>query len=271
MPILRSTHGRNAEPCPGTLLPPNEKSTNTTWSNTLSRRRPDICSVCHQGRHSPLACPTINPVEGVPSGYDTPDPCGCHLISRTVTEEPGGVTTTVLKHFKCVLHRSPEPPIDLEDLPLPPDSLLISLLDDTYSLINLGDLPTPPFASTPEPVPAPVASPVAVPQPPTRKRKHKSDTEKSITQIVTKYNAVLATVTSGDSLLTALQKNDLKYGSHWLNYRRIAELYIVDRAAFDNIWNPYTTIRQSAAICKTILSEKEPAVRAAKEGGCLLK
>ena len=141
------TRNLATRPGPNETLPPNDKSTNTQWSNTLSRRRPDICSICGEGRHSPLACPRHNPVEGVPAGFDKPTDCGCYLESREVLpEEPGSKKRRILlTHHLCPPHRTPEPPICLEDLPTPNESVLMNVLRNSNYLLsnNAENLPIP--------------------------------------------------------------------------------------------------------------------------------
>lgn len=159
--ILRSNVNRN--PDGDTALPPNDMCVNTRWSNTLSRRRPAHCSLCHNGRHSPLACPTINPVAGIPAGFPSPNPCTCHLITKSVTMEPGRIRQTVLRHQLCHLHCPDEQPVNMDDLPLPTDSMIDSLLNNNYNNtdpstttvlpddlqnVNLLDLDTPPTDTT---------------------------------------------------------------------------------------------------------------------------
>ena len=83
--------------------------------------------------------------------------------------------------------------------------------------------------------------------------------------------AVLADRNNGDTLLNALAKNGMKYGSHWLNYRYPSELYIVDRRAFDGVWDSFARLRTSATVCRKKLLEMPLAVADAKRSGKILK
>ena len=88
-----------------------------------------------------------------------------------------------------------------------------------------------------------------------RKKKVKDDT--FIERILTLYNRVLEMKATGSTLTQALSSVELKYGSSWLAYRNIAELYILDRAAFYTIYNPKERLREMGRLCKLAMVDLE--------------
>ena len=190
MRLLRSTNQPSSDKEP---LPPNDKCVNTTWSNTLSRRRPDICTICHNGRHSILACPNVNPVAGCPVEISPPrkEQCDCHVVSRSVKEENNHKSTHIVEYM-CELHRKPSPQTDIlpDDESIPDDDILLSIMTSTndanqqdgpipedlqevipsLSSVSTPTIPSPtvpaPSPSIPAPtVPAPTVSSHTVPAP----------------------------------------------------------------------------------------------------------
>ena len=168
----------------------NEKAIQTSWTNTLSRRRIPHCTLCGEARHSFLACPRNMATDEIPlevrTPWNPPPSCQCRSIKTTTvaTAEEGLYIETVEK-FICVLHR-PAP----EDLPLPTESFLADLHSSTPPSSASLPPPPPPTASTPPPSsasppppPPPSASTPpssASPQPPSHtgwKKYRRSDEE----------------------------------------------------------------------------------------------